>query len=188
MQHALSWWKTGPVCEHRYCVGEQWYNQRPDAALGISCGATADALLVGVRSRHHERARSRGQVSHIHASLHVHGQENTRCCQCSSVLHRISREARRMQRVAQAKFTSISGLVVWTTTRVLLPEKEICTREWTRKSCAFMQARAPNDADVSSHAVRSVHTISARHARHPQLPYRMARHVNSGAVLPLALC
>ena len=36
------------VCERRDRVGEQWYNLRPDAALGISCGGTADALLDGV--------------------------------------------------------------------------------------------------------------------------------------------
>ena len=34
--HELCWWETGRVCERRYRVGEQWYNFRPDAALGIS--------------------------------------------------------------------------------------------------------------------------------------------------------
>jgi predicted transcriptional regulator len=65
----LCWWETGPVCERRYRVGEQWYNLRPDAALGISRGATAHTLLVGVGSRHDERARSGGQV-HFLRILH----------------------------------------------------------------------------------------------------------------------
>ena len=30
-EQALCWWETGPVCERRYRVGEQWYNLRPDA-------------------------------------------------------------------------------------------------------------------------------------------------------------
>ena len=34
--HELCWWETGRVCERLYRVGEQWYNFRPDAALGIS--------------------------------------------------------------------------------------------------------------------------------------------------------
>jgi hypothetical protein len=39
------------MCERRYLVGEQWYNLRPDAALGVSCGAAAVAVLVGVGLR-----------------------------------------------------------------------------------------------------------------------------------------
>jgi hypothetical protein len=65
----LCWWETGPVCEGRYRVGEQWYNLMPDAALGISSGATADAFLVGVGSRHHVCARFGGQV-HVLRILH----------------------------------------------------------------------------------------------------------------------
>ena len=40
------------------------------------------------------------------------GQESARCCQCSSVLYRISREARRMRRVAQINLTSTPGFVL----------------------------------------------------------------------------
>ena len=65
--HELCWWETGVMCERRYRVGEQWYNLRPDAALGISCGVTADALLVGVGSWHHECARSDDQVYLVRA-------------------------------------------------------------------------------------------------------------------------
>jgi hypothetical protein len=61
-EHTLCWWETGPVCERRYRVNEQWYNLKPDAALGISHRAAADALLVGVGSRHHECARPGNQV------------------------------------------------------------------------------------------------------------------------------
>jgi len=68
-EQALCWWETGAVCERRYRVREQRYNLRPDAALGIPGGVSADALLVGVGSWHHERARSGGQV-HFLRILH----------------------------------------------------------------------------------------------------------------------
>jgi hypothetical protein len=67
--HDLCWWETGSMCERRYQVGEQWYNLRPDAALGISHREAAVSLLVGVGSRHDERARSGGQV-HFLSTLH----------------------------------------------------------------------------------------------------------------------
>ena len=67
--HELCWWETGRVCERRYRVGEQWFNLRLDAALGISLRAEAIPFLVGVGSWHHERARSGGQV-HFLRALH----------------------------------------------------------------------------------------------------------------------
>ena len=35
---ALWWWETGPMCERRYQVGEQWYNLRPDALAEYRAG------------------------------------------------------------------------------------------------------------------------------------------------------
>jgi hypothetical protein len=35
---ALCWWETGPVCERRYQVGEQWFNLRPDALAEYRVG------------------------------------------------------------------------------------------------------------------------------------------------------
>ena len=32
------WWETGPMCERRYQVGEQWYNLRPDAMAEYRVG------------------------------------------------------------------------------------------------------------------------------------------------------
>ena len=66
---ALCWWETGAMCERRYRVREQWYNLRPDALAEYRVGTAADALLVGVGSWHHERARSGGQV-HFLRILH----------------------------------------------------------------------------------------------------------------------
>jgi hypothetical protein len=37
-EHVLFWWETGPACEHRYRVGEQWYNLRPDAMAEYRVG------------------------------------------------------------------------------------------------------------------------------------------------------
>jgi hypothetical protein len=37
-EQALCWWETGPVCERRYRVGEQWYNLRPDALAEYRAG------------------------------------------------------------------------------------------------------------------------------------------------------
>jgi Replication-relaxation len=36
--HDLCWWETGPVCERRYQVGEQWYNLKPDALAEYRIG------------------------------------------------------------------------------------------------------------------------------------------------------
>src|SRR5215471_19320685 len=56
--YEFCWWETGAMCVRGYRVGEQWYNLRPDAALELSCGAAAVAVLVEVESRYNACARS----------------------------------------------------------------------------------------------------------------------------------
>ena len=102
----LCWWETGVMCERRYRVGEQWYNLKPDAALGIPDGAAADALLAGVGSWHHERARSGGQVHLLPTRTRIDSREwareDARLPRLLCVAPDIAQE-RRTQRVAQAR-------------------------------------------------------------------------------------
>jgi hypothetical protein len=69
-EQALCWWETGVVCERRYQVGEQWYNLKPDASAEYRVGATAYTFLAKVGWRHHECARSGGQVYLLRALHH----------------------------------------------------------------------------------------------------------------------
>src|SRR5215467_13689283 len=82
--YELCWWETGMVCERRYRVGEQWYNLRPDAALGLSHRTAAHTFLAGVGSRHDECARSGDQV----------------CLVCT--LHRLARVGKTVRAAASA--------------------------------------------------------------------------------------
>jgi hypothetical protein len=54
-EHALCWWKTGPVCERRYRVNEQWYNLKPDALAEYHFGSLEMRFWL---EWHDERATS----------------------------------------------------------------------------------------------------------------------------------
>ena len=111
------------MCEQRYLVDEQWYNLRPDALAEYHNG--------------HQRLRfrlewDRGTMNvrdlYIKCNSYAHfiatrewAREDTRIPQLLCVAPDIAQE-KRMRRVAQARLAPISGLVVWTTTEVLLNE------------------------------------------------------------------
>ncbi len=119
----LCWWETGAVCERRYQVHEQWYNLRPDALaeyragpqqmrfwLEWDCGTmNARDLVIKFTS-----------YAHYIASREW-AREDARLPLLVCVAPDIAQE-RRMQRVAQARLTHASGVVMWTTTEVLLSE------------------------------------------------------------------
>ena len=122
-EQALRWWETGAACERRYQVGEQWHNLRPDALAEYRVGqsrirfwlewdrGTMNARDLGVKFR---------SYSHYLASREW-SRERTALPRLLVVAPEVGQE-RRIQRVAQAMLTHTSGLVIWTSTAVLLKE------------------------------------------------------------------
>jgi len=120
---ALCWWETGPVCERRYRVGEQWFNLRPDALAEYRVGTQRMRFWL-------EWDRGTMNVRDLVIKFTSYAQyiasrewarEHSMLPMLICVAPDIAQE-RRMQRVAQAKLTHVSGLVMWTTTEVLLNE------------------------------------------------------------------
>ena len=121
--HALCWWETGPVCERRYRVGEQWYNLRPDALAEYRVGSQQmrfwlewDRGTMNVR----DLAIKFASYAQYIASREW-AREWSTLPRLFCVAPDIAQE-RRMQRVAQARLTPTHGLVLWTTTEGLLNE------------------------------------------------------------------
>ena len=120
---ALCWWETGAMCERRYRVGEQWYNLRPDALAEYRVGSQQirfwlewDRGTMNVRDL---------AIKFTSYAYYIASREWARECSMLPVLICVApdiAQERRMQRVAQARLTSPPGLVVWTTTEVLLNE------------------------------------------------------------------
>jgi hypothetical protein len=121
--HALCWWETGPVCERRYRVGEQWYNFRPDALAEYRIGSQYvrfwlewDRGTMNVRdlsikcTAYEDFFTSRAWV-----------REDARIPRLVCVVPDIVQE-KRVRRVAHTRLAHTSGLVVCTTTEVLLYE------------------------------------------------------------------
>src|SRR6266566_8767106 len=123
-EQALCWWEAGAMCELRYKVGEQWYNLRPDAL--------AEYRVVSQRMRFWlEWDRGTMNVRDLAVKFtsyasYIASREWARERSMLPVLVCVApdiAQERRMQRVAQARLTSPPGLVVWTTTMVLLNEQ-----------------------------------------------------------------
>jgi predicted transcriptional regulator len=122
-EHALCWWETGVMCERRYRVNEQWYNLRPDALAEYCIGQQQvrfwlewDCGTMNVR----DLAVKFTSYAHYIDSREW-AREVARLPRLLCVAPDIAQE-RRMQRVAQARLTSPAGLVLWTTTDMLLNE------------------------------------------------------------------
>lgn len=122
-EHTLCWWEMGPVCERRYRVNEQWYNLRPDALAEYRFGSQKirfwlewDCGTMNVRDL------AVKFTSYVHYIVSREwAREDARLPRLLCVVPDISQE-RRMQRVAQTRIMSLAGLVLWTTTDVLLNE------------------------------------------------------------------
>ena len=131
---ALCWWETGAVCERRYRVGEQWYNLRPDALAEYRVGQQQmrfwlewDRGTMNVR----DLAVKFTSYAHYIASREW-AREHSMLPVLVCVAPDIAQE-RRMQRVAQARLTQFAGLVVWTTTEVLLNEHGPLAPIWLQR-------------------------------------------------------
>ena len=122
-EYALCWWETGAVCERRYRVSEQWYNLRPDALAEYRMGQQRTRFwLEWDRGTMNVRDLAVKFTSYAH---YIASHEWARECSMLPVLVCVApdiAQERRMQRVAQARLTQSAGLVLWTTTDVLLNE------------------------------------------------------------------
>ncbi len=122
-KQALCWWETGAMCERRYRVGEQWYNLRPDALAEYSMGSQQNRFWLewdrGTMNVRDLAVKFTSYASYI--ASREWAREHSMLPMLICVAPDIAQE-RRMQRVAQAKLTHVSGLVMWTTTEVLLNE------------------------------------------------------------------
>jgi hypothetical protein len=152
-EQALCWWETGVMCERRYHVGQQWYNLRPDALAEYSVGSQQMRFWL-------EWDRGTMNVRDLAIKFTSYGnyiasgewaKEHSRLPLLICVAPDIAQE-RRLQRVAQNKLASTPGLVLWTTTEVLLDEQGPLARIWyqgkpqssqvaqlvsSRRQCAF---------------------------------------------------
>ena len=122
-EHALCWWETGPVCERRYRVGEQWYNLRPDALAEYRVGSQQMRFwLEWDRGTMNVRDLSIKFTAYEHfVTSREWVREDARVPRLVCVVPDIAQE-KRVRRVAHARLAHTSGLVVCTTTEVLLNE------------------------------------------------------------------
>lgn len=129
----LCWWETGAMCERRYRVGEQWYNLRPDALAEYRVGSQQmrfwlewDRGTMNVR----DLAVKFTSYAHYIASREWARERSTLpllVCVAPDIA-----QQKRMLRVAQASLAHTSGLVLRTTTEVLLKEYGPLAPIWSR--------------------------------------------------------
>jgi hypothetical protein len=138
---ALCWWETGAVCERRYRVHERWFNFGPDALAEYRVGPEQlrfwlewDCGTMNVR----DLAIKFTSYAHYITSREWVG-ERSMLPLLICVAPDIAQE-RRMQRVAQAKLMYTPGLVLWTTTEVLLNEHEPLASSWLQGRSQHNQA------------------------------------------------
>ena len=112
------------MCERCYQVGEQWYNFRPDALAEYRVGQRQVRFWLewdrGTMNVRDLAVKFSSYASYI--ASHEWAREHSMLPVLICVAPDIAQE-RRMQRVAQARLTSTPGMVVWTTTGVLLDEQ-----------------------------------------------------------------
>jgi len=142
----LCWWEAGAVCERRYRVGEQWYNLRPDALAEygmrqrpIRFWLEWDCGTMNVR----DLTIKFTSYAHYLASREW-ARESTALPRLLCVAPELAQE-RRIRRVAQARLTHVSGLVLRTTTVVLLQEQGPLAPIWS--PCLLLSSRAVQPKD-----------------------------------------
>lgn len=131
--------------ERRYWVGEQWYNLRPDGLAQYRVGqqyirfslewnwGTMNVRDLGAKfASYSEYINSRewAKAWPILPKLFCIASDNA--------------QERRIQRVAQAQLPGIFGLVLWTTTDVLLKEHGPLAPIWTTVMLASDQIASPS--------------------------------------------
>jgi predicted transcriptional regulator len=140
---ALWWWETGPVCERRYQVGEQWYNLRPDALAEYRVGQQQMRFWLewdrGTMNVRDLAVKFTSYASYIASREWARERSMLPVLVC--VAPDISQE-RRMHRVALARLITPTGLVVWTTTEVLLNKQGPLAPIWLRSRLLCSEAAA----------------------------------------------
>jgi DNA-binding IclR family transcriptional regulator len=136
-EHVLSWWETGPVCERHYRLSEQWYHLRPDALAEYRVGQQQmrfwlewDRGTMNVRDL---------TIKFTSYAQYIASREWTREDSMLPVLVCVApdiAQERRMQRVAQARLAHAPGLLMLTTTEVLLHEQGPLAPIWLQSSQA----------------------------------------------------
>jgi hypothetical protein len=163
--HELCWWETGPMCERRYRVGEQWYNLRPDVLAEYRMGQQHmrfwlewDRGTMNVR----DLAIKFTSYAHYIASREW-AREDSILPALVCVAPDIAQE-RRVHRVAQARLMQCTGLEVWTTTEKLLHEHGPQASIWLKHILPLTQAlpqigshRGCLFGSTSSKQARSIH-------------------------------
>src|SRR5258707_9003661 len=145
-EQALCLWETGVVCERRYRVGEQWYNLRPDALAAYRVGSQQvrfwlewDRGTMNV----HDLAVKFTSYEHYIASREW-ASERTALPWLLCVVPELAQE-RRIQRGAQTSLAHVTGLVIHTTTAVLLHEQGPLAPIWS--PCLPLPSRAAQPKD-----------------------------------------
>jgi hypothetical protein len=145
-EQELCWWETGVICERRYQAHEQWYNLRPDALGGYRVGSKQfrfwlewDRGTMNVR----DLAVKFSSYEHYLASREW-ARERTELPWLLCVAPELAQE-RRIQRVVQAEFTHVAGLMIRTTTVVLLHERGPLAPIWS--PCLPLPSRAVQPKD-----------------------------------------
>ena len=140
---ALWWWETGPMCERRYQVGEQWYNLRPDAMAEYRVGQQQMRFWLewdrGTMNARDLAVKFTSYASYIASREWARERSMLPVLVC--VAPDIAQE-RRMHRVALARLSSPPGLVMWTTTEVLLNKQGPHAPIWLQKRLQSSQAAA----------------------------------------------
>ena len=135
------------MCERRYRVGEQWYNLRPDALAECCVGSQQMRFWLewdrGTMNVRDLAVKFTSYANYI--ASREWAREGSMLPVLVCVAPDIAQE-RRIQRVAQARLTSTPGLVVWTTTEVLLNEQGPLSPIWLQSKPQSNQAAQPGSA------------------------------------------
>jgi protein involved in plasmid replication-relaxation len=142
----LCWWETGAVCERRYRVHERWHNLRPDALAEYRMDSRQmrfwlewDRGTMNVR----DLTVKFSSYAHYLASREW-AREGRALPWLLCVAPELAQE-RRMQRVAQTSLAHVTGLVIRTTTVVLLQEQGPLAPIWS--PCLPLPSRAVQPKD-----------------------------------------
>jgi predicted transcriptional regulator len=146
--HELCWWETGAMCERRYRVGEQWYNLRPDALAEYRLGQQHMRFwLEWDRGTMNVRDLSIKCTAYAHfVTSREWAREDARVPRLFCIAPDIAQE-KRIQRVTQVRLTQASGLLVWTTTEVLLNEYGPLAPIWLLGTSRFDQGGLPGSVN-----------------------------------------
>jgi hypothetical protein len=131
-EQGILWWETGATCERRYRVGERWHNLRPDALAEYRVGQQQFRFWSECdRGTMNARDLTVKFASYTHyIASHEWAREGAKPPWLLCIAPELAQE-QRIQRVALASFTSTTGLILWTTTAVLLHEHGPLASIWS---------------------------------------------------------